>query len=57
MSGLPFGPSHPYRQTTEMARKAGKSNKGKTPWRNGSFLRTAKDRPARGSDNRSTSNH
>lgn len=42
MSGLPFGPGHPYRQTTEMARKAGQANKGKTPWRNGSFLRHAK---------------
>lgn len=32
--GIPFGdPRHPYRQTTEMARKAAQANKGKTPWR------------------------
>ncbi len=33
MTGVPFGPSHPYRQTTEQARKAGKLGKAASPWR------------------------
>ncbi len=40
MSGLPFGPCHPYRQTSEMARKAAQANEGKSPWRRGPFLHT-----------------
>lgn len=28
----PFGPGHPYRQTTEAARKAGKVARTKSPW-------------------------
>jgi hypothetical protein len=28
----PFGPGHPYKQTTEMARKAGKIAAKKSPW-------------------------
>lgn len=32
--GIPFGdPRHPWRQTTESARKAARANRGKTPWR------------------------
>ena len=41
MNGLPFGPSHPYRQTPEMARNAAQANKGKSPWRKGPMLHTA----------------
>ncbi len=41
MTGLPFGPSHPYRQTPEMARNAAQANKGKSPWRKGPMLHTA----------------
>ncbi len=41
MTGLPFGPSHPYRQTPEMARNAAQANKGKSPWRKGPMVNTA----------------
>ena len=44
MTGLPFGPSHPYRQTTEMARKAAQANKDTSPWRKGRMINSANTR-------------
>jgi hypothetical protein len=42
--GIPFGdPRHPFRQTTEQARKAALCNKGKTPWRN--WVEHPKEKP------------
>ena len=44
MTGLPFGPSHPYRQTPEMARKAALASKAKSPWSKGRMIDTANTR-------------
>ena len=44
MSGLPFGPDHPYRQTPEMARKAAQASKKTSPWSKGRMINSENTR-------------
>lgn len=38
---IPFGPTHPFRQTTETARYAGKKGRAKSPWSKGMLSSSA----------------